>query len=250
MQRTQVWSLVQEDPTSHRATKPMHHNYWACAPESRDRNCWAHLLQLLKPVSPRPRLHNKRNHHKEKPERCSEEYPRLAAAREKPTPHWRASTAKNTHINKIISKIGNPHLECGYTTYSHDFSQALFPLPPSTTSISTSLILGWKAWSFFIQAKVKIVIWGRTRSKFQIRPTGQVLRLHMDKENSSIRPRCFFMSIKGQAFKNWSDFQLLETEKIYVMQSKLPIFHELYGDPSSIPTNVNKLLIWEGAFIL
>ena len=29
MQETWVWSLVQEDPTCSRATKPMHHNYWA-----------------------------------------------------------------------------------------------------------------------------------------------------------------------------------------------------------------------------
>ena len=30
MQETQVWSLVQEDPTFWEATTPMHHNYWAC----------------------------------------------------------------------------------------------------------------------------------------------------------------------------------------------------------------------------
>ena len=31
MQGTQVWALVREDPTCHGATKPMLHNYWACA---------------------------------------------------------------------------------------------------------------------------------------------------------------------------------------------------------------------------
>ena len=38
LQETPVWSLVQEDFTCHRATKPMCHNYWA------------QVLQLLKPV--------------------------------------------------------------------------------------------------------------------------------------------------------------------------------------------------------
>ena len=31
MQGTRVRALVQEDPTCHGATKPMNHNYWACA---------------------------------------------------------------------------------------------------------------------------------------------------------------------------------------------------------------------------
>ena len=31
MQGTQVWALVREDPTCRGATKPVHHNYWACA---------------------------------------------------------------------------------------------------------------------------------------------------------------------------------------------------------------------------
>ena len=47
MQRTQVQSLVQEDPTSHRATKPLHHNY-------------------SRPCTLQPVLH-KRSHHSEKP---------------------------------------------------------------------------------------------------------------------------------------------------------------------------------------
>ena len=47
MQGTRVRALDQEDPTCHRTTKPVHHNYWACA---------------LEPV-----LHNKRSHRNEKP---------------------------------------------------------------------------------------------------------------------------------------------------------------------------------------
>ena len=38
-----------EYPTYPGATKPVHHNYWACAQELGNRNCWAHVLQLVKP---------------------------------------------------------------------------------------------------------------------------------------------------------------------------------------------------------
>ena len=33
MQGTRVQALVREDPTCHRATKPVRHNYWACEPQ-------------------------------------------------------------------------------------------------------------------------------------------------------------------------------------------------------------------------
>ena len=61
MQGTRVWALVQEDPTCRGATKPMHHNYWACAP------------QPLKPASLEPVLRNKRSHCYEKPTHRNEE---------------------------------------------------------------------------------------------------------------------------------------------------------------------------------
>ena len=41
------WSLAQEDPTCRRATKPMHHNYWACTLEPVSHNYWARMPQLL-----------------------------------------------------------------------------------------------------------------------------------------------------------------------------------------------------------
>ena len=44
-------SLVWEDPTWFRATKPMHHDYWACALELGSSNYWAHIPQLLEPWS-------------------------------------------------------------------------------------------------------------------------------------------------------------------------------------------------------
>ena len=48
MQGTQVWALVQEDPTCCGATKPVRHNYWAC------------VTQLLKPAHLEPVLHNEK----------------------------------------------------------------------------------------------------------------------------------------------------------------------------------------------
>ena len=53
MQETWVWSLVQEEPTCLRATKPVHHNYEAHALEPRNPNCWAHKSQLLKTMCSR-----------------------------------------------------------------------------------------------------------------------------------------------------------------------------------------------------
>ena len=55
MQDIWVWSLVWKDPTRHGATKPVGHSYWACAQEPGSPNYWAHVLQLLEPVSPRAR---------------------------------------------------------------------------------------------------------------------------------------------------------------------------------------------------
>ena len=49
MQETRVQSLIQEDPTCRRATKPMCHNCWACALEPVSHNYWARMPQLLKP---------------------------------------------------------------------------------------------------------------------------------------------------------------------------------------------------------
>ena len=72
-QGTRVWALVREDATCHRATKPVHHNYWACALEPVSHNYWAHVPQLLKPVSLESVLHNKRSRCNEKPAHRNEE---------------------------------------------------------------------------------------------------------------------------------------------------------------------------------
>ena len=55
--RTWVPSLVWEDPTCRRATKPMCHNYWACALEPVSHNYWA--------CEPRIHCNEKPTHHNE-----------------------------------------------------------------------------------------------------------------------------------------------------------------------------------------
>ena len=73
MQGTRVQALVREDPTCCRETKPMHHNYWACALEPTSHNYWTRVPQLLKPVLLEPMLCNKRSHRSEKPSHRNEE---------------------------------------------------------------------------------------------------------------------------------------------------------------------------------
>ena len=52
-QGTRVRALVWQDPTCGRATKPLRHNYWACALEPTSQNYWARVPQLLKPACSR-----------------------------------------------------------------------------------------------------------------------------------------------------------------------------------------------------
>ena len=59
MQEKQVWPLIWENSTCHRATKPMCHNYWACALEPRSH---------MSPHALEPVVHSKRPHGNEKPE--------------------------------------------------------------------------------------------------------------------------------------------------------------------------------------
>ena len=67
MQETRVQSLVREDPTCPGGTKPMAHNYWACAGESASHNYWAHGPQLLKLSCLESMPHSTRSHHRETP---------------------------------------------------------------------------------------------------------------------------------------------------------------------------------------
>ena len=70
---TRVRALVQEDPTCCGATKPVCHNYWACALQPASHNYGAREPQLLKPKCLEPTLRNKRSHRNEKPVHCNKE---------------------------------------------------------------------------------------------------------------------------------------------------------------------------------
>ena len=85
-QETWVLSLGQEDSTCLRATKPTHHNYWACALEPASRNNW-------RPSTLQPTL--KKIHRKERPVTTAREQTLLSAATEKPVQQQRPSTVKN-----------------------------------------------------------------------------------------------------------------------------------------------------------
>ena len=54
MQGTRVRALVQEDPTCLRATKPVRHNYWACALEPLSNNYWARAPRAHAPQQEKP----------------------------------------------------------------------------------------------------------------------------------------------------------------------------------------------------
>ena len=95
VQETRVQALVREDPTCRRATKPVRHNYWACALEPASHEYWARGPQLLKPACLEPVLHNKRSHRNEKPAHRNEEYPPLAATRESPRAAAKTQCSQN-----------------------------------------------------------------------------------------------------------------------------------------------------------
>ena len=63
MQGTRVRALVWEDPTCRGATKPVRHNYWACALKPVSHSYWARVPQLLKPARLEPVLRSKRSPH-------------------------------------------------------------------------------------------------------------------------------------------------------------------------------------------
>ena len=110
MQGTRVQALVQEDPTCRGATKPVCHNYWACALELVSHNYWACVPQLRKPTCLEPVLCNKRSHHNEKPAHRNEEYPLLAATRESLCAAAKTHTAKKKKTH-VLQKAGDKPYE-------------------------------------------------------------------------------------------------------------------------------------------
>ena len=74
-------------PTCHRATGPVHHDYWDCVLESRSHN--RRSLSTLEPV-----LQNRRGPRSEKPHPATREWPPLATTRQSPPPVGGPRTAK------------------------------------------------------------------------------------------------------------------------------------------------------------
>ena len=105
MQGTWVRALVQEDTTCHRATKPVCHNYWACALEPMSHNYWALVPQLVKPAHLEPVLHNKRSHRNQEPRTATKSSPRSPQLEKAPVEQRRPNTAK---INKSKKRIRLP----------------------------------------------------------------------------------------------------------------------------------------------
>ena len=102
MQGTWVRALLQEDPTCCGATKPVHHNYWACTLEPASHNYWARVPQLLKPVCLEPMLYNKRSNPMRSPRTATKSSPRSlqlykslhAAAKTQRSQKWKINKLK------------------------------------------------------------------------------------------------------------------------------------------------------------
>ena len=89
-------SLVWEDPTCCGATKPMCHNYWACALEPASHNYWSpHAQSLCSATREATAMRSLRTTTKSSPRS-----PQLAKARAQ---QRRPNAAKNKLINKLIN---------------------------------------------------------------------------------------------------------------------------------------------------
>ena len=86
-----VQSVILQDPTRRGATRPVNHNYWACALESGGHNYWS-------PRATEPELHSRRSHCNA----ATREEPTHSATREKPVLQQRPSTAKNNFFKKVL----------------------------------------------------------------------------------------------------------------------------------------------------
>ena len=93
VQGTRVRALVREDPTCHRATKPVHHNYWARVP------------QLLKPMHLEPMLRNKRATAMRSPHTATKSSPRSPQLEKARTQQRRPNTVKIKIRLELISLI-------------------------------------------------------------------------------------------------------------------------------------------------
>ena len=94
MQETWVRSLIREDPTCCRATKPVRHSRRAGALEPGSCNYGALALDIRGPSALEPRLRSKKTTTTRSPSTATGEWPLLPAAREKAKQQRRLSTVK------------------------------------------------------------------------------------------------------------------------------------------------------------
>ena len=123
VQGTVVWSLIQEDPICFRATKPMHHNYWAGALQQVSHNYWVHVPQPLKPVSLEPTLH-KRSQRIEKPTHYNEEL--------LPSPQLDKAHMQQQRPSAAINKYTHTHTHTHIYTENFWFFSTGDPSDPLT----------------------------------------------------------------------------------------------------------------------
>ena len=145
MQETQVWSLVREDSTCLRSTKPVYHSYWASTLEPGNRKYWAHHPQPLKPACPRVRA--------------------PAATREGPTVRstatresWAATETQHSKKKKKKNHVCNKHrlsfplkdcrdqfmsLNIWTKTTATKNTQAIFFLKPKKLKVPNTQVADW-----------------------------------------------------------------------------------------------------------
>ena len=112
MQGTQVRALVREDPTCRRATKPVRHNYSACAPEPVSHNYWSPRATTTEACMPRARAPQ------EKPPHCNQEQPALTKTRNC-TQQPRPNAAPRKKQNKTQYSQFNGDTSLGMATEIH-----------------------------------------------------------------------------------------------------------------------------------
>ena len=97
VQGTWVWSLVQEDPTCCKATKPVYHNYWASGLESESCSLWSPCAWSLCSVTRKATAMRS-------PCTTTNSSPGLSQLEKAHVQPWRPSTAESKFLkNWIIS---------------------------------------------------------------------------------------------------------------------------------------------------
>ena len=92
VQGTRVRSLVWEDPTCRGATRPMSHNYWACALEPTSHNYWS------------PRAHGPRAHALQQREATAMRSPRNATKSNPCWPQLEKAASTKTQCSQSINQ--------------------------------------------------------------------------------------------------------------------------------------------------